>query len=880
MKVLQLIYTSCKKGLSSGPGFQTYSMSEGITDEERREIERYGLYVPPINLPTQPTGEEIQTLFPVALRFFRLESGRFGICQSRYIGKDYSGRYGNYFCHSLILEQGYFPVYPIRFYNSPVFRNGLTENEIEINATPRPLPQLDPDEIMPLVTIHFDEVVEFINNKGIEPVKEMITAVIMHDDAHRGLILCDVRSDIPYWIAALQMAFPLKLAHRLTFTTYTHDPAGLNIMVSGVPRTGSRFAFSETQRKFENYIFELDNPGPRVMDREYEYIKNVDLGYTISRESLEEFHRFIDDFDFNAVNKELDGIDTLFRMTRVGVENLTPGQITAAVEFALRYASPRVLGQLSDSIYQIMNNLVHKVDFKAAEIIAKFLFKIARTNNTEKKYLETAYTFFSQALDHLIIDTPTPNPEATEKFYSGIREENKAYGKEFGKRMLASDRLKQITQSVSNSRDASRTGIYFAVVMETIITFPYTWNDMTASHIEFEAFIRDSFTDLILSEDYLKGALKAVGKDKDIFSEYISFCLNDLITNEENRQILLNNYSDVMESRATDAAETIRLNLIRQGHGPFIYEEFGMRLHRAPNKVDFFWNNFNTLFKKDRTFLTANFSQAVSEYLDLLGERERRKEYEKIIDYEEFITNPRVLQRVVEGFESVLHLLPAEENTRKKIFSVLEMKKNRKITTKPDVSRLIMLGVECEKARLASEPVKITALVKPGSATYSLEDLNIQQVTEYFAWCSPNLLRLVKSAKDHETVFQWFGTSKIAKDFAPEYIAEISKIIREDERSGIDIFLNFLKFYLSMLVNDTQHQMVMEKNHDVLVKILAKRSKSQLEDIRTKLVKSSLTQEKPAKIELEKIFEEAAEMNKKSIFGQVKSLFSKEEKTK
>lgn len=879
MKVLQLIYTSCKKGLSSGPGFQTYSMSEGITDEERREIERYGLYVPPIDLPTQPTGEEIQALFPVALRFFRLESGRFGICQSRYIGKDYSGRYGNYFCHALILEQGYFPVYPICFYNSPLFRNGLTESEIEINATPRPLPQLDSDELMPLATIHFDEVVEFINNKGIEPLKEMISAVIENSDTHRGLILCDAMTDIPYWIAAIQMAFPLRLAHHLTFATYTHDPAGLNIMVSGVPRTGSRFAFSETQRKFENYIFELDNSGPRVMDQEYEYIKNVDLGYTISRESLEEFHRFIDDFDFNAVNKELDGIDALFRLTRVGVENLTPGKIAAAVEFAHRYASPCILGQLSDSIYQIMNNLVHKIDFKAAEIIAKFLFKIAR-RSAEKKHLETAYTFFFQALDHLIIDNPTPNLEATGNFYGAVREENREYGKEFDKRMLASDRLKQITQSVSNSRDASRTGIYFAVVMETIITFPYTWNDMTASHIEFEAFIRDSFAALILSEDHLNGALKAAAKDKDIFGEYISFCLTGLITNEENRQILLNNYSDVMESRAADAAEAIRLNLIRRGHGPFIYEEFAMRLHRAPNKVDFFWNNFNTLFKKDKTFLTANFTPAVSEYLDLLGDGERSKECEKIIDYEEFITDPRVLQRVVEGFESGLQLLPPAESKRKKILSVLEIKKNRKISTKPEVLRLIMLGIECEKAGLAPEPVKITALVKPGSATYSLEDLNIQRVTEYFAWCSPNLLRLVKSAKDHETLFQWFGTSKIAKDFAPEYIAEISKIIREDERSGIDIFLNFLKFYLSTLLNDTQHQMVMGKNHDGLVKILAKCSKSQLEDIRTKLVKSSLLQEKSAKIELEKIFEEAAEMNKKSIFGQVKSLFSKEEKTK
>jgi hypothetical protein len=126
MKVYQLIYTSCKKGLSSGAGFQTYSMSEGITGEERRELERYGLYVPPTNLPSQPGKEEIDNLFPVALRFFRLESGRFGVSQSRYIGQDYSGRYGNYFCHALVLENGYFPVYPIQLLQAPAFRFALT----------------------------------------------------------------------------------------------------------------------------------------------------------------------------------------------------------------------------------------------------------------------------------------------------------------------------------------------------------------------------------------------------------------------------------------------------------------------------------------------------------------------------------------------------------------------------------------------------------------------------------------------------------------------------------------------------------------------------------------------------------------------------------
>lgn len=87
MKVQQLFYTSCKKGISSGMGFQTYSMSEGITQEERKEIEAHCIYIPPENLPTQPTKEEIKKLFPVALSSFRLKHGKYCICQSKYVGK-------------------------------------------------------------------------------------------------------------------------------------------------------------------------------------------------------------------------------------------------------------------------------------------------------------------------------------------------------------------------------------------------------------------------------------------------------------------------------------------------------------------------------------------------------------------------------------------------------------------------------------------------------------------------------------------------------------------------------------------------------------------------------------------------------------------------
>ncbi len=874
MKLLQLIYTSCKKGLSSGSGFQTYSMSEGITEEEWREIERYGLYVPPTNLPTQPTKDEIETLFPVALRFFRLESGRFGICQSRYIGQDYSGRYGNYFCHALVLEQGYFPVYPIQLYRSPAFRDHLTENELALNSTPQPLPALELYEFASSPAITFEGIMEFIGNSGIEPVKEMVSAAVSYDETHRSLILSDSQANIPYWIAALQMAFPLKLAHNLTFTTYIHDPANFNFLVSAVPRTGSRFSFSETQRNFENYIFELENPGTRVMEKEYEFAKNVDMGYTISRESLEEFHNFIDLFDFDIINKELDSISDLFRMARIGVEDLPPGRILAAVEFANKYASPGVLGQLSESLHQILDNLISKVDFKSAEMIAKFLFKISR-QSAEKRHLETAYTFFFRALDHLILHNPQPSLEATENFYWAIGDENITSKEEFVQRALSTHRLEQITQTITGSPGTLPTGIYFTLAAGTIISIRYTWDNMMEKRPIFKLFIQDSFKSLISSAENLTGALATASRDKDFFVSFMAYCLEHLVKSEENRMILLESYINVMKTKPTETAAHIRLNLNRLGHSYFIYDEYSHLLHEAPNKPESFWTYFNTIFRKDNLFLKEWFSQAVEEYLDLLWDKESFHECEKILDYEESITSPGVIRRVVEGFENGLPLEPPDENRRKKIQSVLEIKRKRKITTSPDVSRLIMVGIESEKARLEPGASKISTLIKPVSNAYTLEKLNMQRVTQYFNWCNPHLLRLVKSSQDHAFLFQWWANSKLDKNFVLEYTAEIQTIIKEDKKSGLDILLNYLKFYLSTLINDPQYLVVKEKNRRHIVKILARLANPQLKYIRSNVL-SWASRGAGEKNEFMSILEKVAERSSKSFFKRIKRIFTKE----
>jgi len=403
MKIYQLYYTSCRKGLSSGSGFQTYAMSDGITEDERKEIERYGVYVPPNDLPSQPNPEEIETLFPVSFVFFRLKSGRYGVCQSKYIGQDYSGRYGNYFCHALILENEYWPFYPIQLYGSSVFRDHLVEDEAGTDDTPPPLSPIDLENISLNENLDIDVITDFIEDYGIESLKDMLTAVLNYEQSHRRVILCDQQENIPYWIGAIQMSFPVILAHTLTFTTYTYDPEGMNALICSTPRNGGRFAFTETQRNFEYYLFDFVQGENSEIEAAYKFNQVVDIGYSISRDNLIAFHDFIDQFSYNAINAEIDAAHDLFTISGTGISDMSYENLISAIQFANAYAPDEVLGHLSERINEITEEISGRADSGAAQVVTEFLFRVARETN-EVSHYDNAYNFFFHSLRHLIIE--------------------------------------------------------------------------------------------------------------------------------------------------------------------------------------------------------------------------------------------------------------------------------------------------------------------------------------------------------------------------------------------------------------------------------------------------------------------------------------------
>jgi hypothetical protein len=248
----QAYYTSCEKGLLDKKGFQFKAVSADIEPLHLSQIERLGLYVPPLSAPSRPTPEELQE-FPVSLAFQSLGDGGAVLRQAKYVGLDYTGRYGNFFTHSLVSQNPHSDfcqtnqLLPI-----DAWRSG-TWAEAGDDCTELPIVE----KILPGADIHPQSVLAFLQ----EPTRRklfpnFLTAVVEAIKTNRRVILVDDNANIAFWIAAASYALPYRFVMKLSFNTYVRDPYETEALITGTTDdTIFNFATHEIDHQF--FVFDL-----------------------------------------------------------------------------------------------------------------------------------------------------------------------------------------------------------------------------------------------------------------------------------------------------------------------------------------------------------------------------------------------------------------------------------------------------------------------------------------------------------------------------------------------------------------------------------------------------------------------------------------------
>lgn len=385
MRALQLHYTSCRRGRSGSPGFQVRALSPGIRPDEQREIERRGVYRPPRGVPPEPTAEQLARDFPPAFRFYSLESGRRALTFSCYSGKDYSGRWGNFFAHTLVLDgedgetKPWPGRWPVDYYEWEGWRHRLDPGEDDDRREPPDLAPVDLGEAPPAESFRLGELQRFLAEEPGRPelLARMGRALLLGRESSRPLVVRADALDGPYWIACVLKLFPPRYAWELSGSTYQDDPRGAAAVNATVRGTG--FSFSDAERSYQFYMFD---PGADIATEVP--LEDADYPALASRwlaeepETLEVFFGFLRRFEsFPLDGDALLAAADLFRASRGEEAALEGRRLAEILGFADRRVTPEGRVALLEELGGILLRSTDPGQLAGDGVVLRFLARAA-----------------------------------------------------------------------------------------------------------------------------------------------------------------------------------------------------------------------------------------------------------------------------------------------------------------------------------------------------------------------------------------------------------------------------------------------------------------------------------------------------------------------
>ena len=255
MELAQLYYTSCETGLSGFAGFQFNAVTRGLPPGVLRTVESLTSYKPPRRLSARPTQEEIAEC-PVNLVYTSEPTTI--LANVVYVGTDFSQRSGNYFAHALFSRTGvdaFEKILPIELWGSEIWESkpySSTDlpprSQLPEPPTDGPVSRADVarfldrgsrrDHLPALLTAAENAVL-----RGGRPI------VIVHRDT----------VEAAQWIAAICFLLSPRLARKLSFATYHHDPGHIDVhVIATLPDSD----FEVSEWAFHSYVVLDEGAGP------------------------------------------------------------------------------------------------------------------------------------------------------------------------------------------------------------------------------------------------------------------------------------------------------------------------------------------------------------------------------------------------------------------------------------------------------------------------------------------------------------------------------------------------------------------------------------------------------------------------------------------
>ncbi|MGW0834467.1 GAP1-N2 domain-containing protein [Streptomyces prunicolor] len=176
----------------------------------------------PLTGYARPPGADREHHFPVAFAYDRPAGDVAVLTRTRFTGEDYTGRWGNHFCHVLCADPAELAgLRPVELWDSPQWA---------MSPAPADGPALpDLTELVPGSAVGPDRVARLLagtGEHGVRLLERLLTAALRAltgEGPGATLVSADVDRVVD-WIATISYTLPAGLAAQLTFTTYTGRP--------------------------------------------------------------------------------------------------------------------------------------------------------------------------------------------------------------------------------------------------------------------------------------------------------------------------------------------------------------------------------------------------------------------------------------------------------------------------------------------------------------------------------------------------------------------------------------------------------------------------------------------------------------------------------
>lgn len=767
MKIYQIIFTHFIRQPLFDKGFDITGLSKGADEADIEEIrDKFK--------PSRFNGAMLSSY-----SFFKLASGRYCVTAVKPMGDNTE----DYCCHSLILDEGYWPFYPVQLLGSSVFESGL-----EWDSGDRlELPVLD--DLQPGNFISYGRVSEFIKPRLAQGFNDMLYGAVKFSKENRAIAILDSEDNSYLWIAAIQMAFTVEMAHSITFSTAEACFSDASIMVLGISPQSS-LSFQDNSRQ---YFFDYNAGIKRSFDSKLNFNKIVNTGYLVSRATLEPFHRFVKQFNKASLDESIEGCYNLFVLCYFHESSMDSLAVDSAFQFALANASEDYLEDIFHMLEPCMHSITSTISNTAAGTVAQFLIKTAL--NSKKHILSDRVCFyFYVTIDHLIFDFLSPDIERVLNLYKSIYDYNSGRSRAFLKYSISTERINYLVTKLSTGCSPERAGLYMGIILANSVELSYSWSQLLLIE-KMNVLIDICINYLTESVAEIEFILNIAARNEEYFSRIVVLLYHRIKSGVVMKRFV-EAFTNVLDTKEEKQAALIRRQISSMECGRLLFEEFEARLSLALNPVEFFDYYRVLVFDSIPDFNKGYISPAIRTYIQKLPFASLYNETLKIL--RELIYNTIVLDNdaascVVKGFEDALPLSRPSEEVINIIPDVKKIKKARNIITSPDITGLIDFALWLEKYDSSQS---LDDIIK--------ESINIEMLDEkrnnlYINWCLPALISFSRSAEDHKKIVHVLYRDDMNVEFFNWYVDSIEDILKRDIIKGTAILLQFAIYFFFYL---------------------------------------------------------------------------------